>query len=275
MLNRCLVDVTPRLKAGATPAFAGTGETWVLFPWAGGSSMALRKLAAALQGRVVAIELPGRARRSSEPVLTSFEEAVRHVEAALLAHGPSMVGSTFSFFGYSFGGLLSYAVAQRLREGGHPCPRRMVVGATLSPRLVSLRTERWSEMSEEAFIEYIASKGGTPRELLENKQLMAMFLPSLRGDYALLESSRGAVQDEPRPRCAMLGLCGAEDASADPERMLAGWEGRAEGGFELQTFTGGHFFLLKHVAEVAAAMLAFARLEDEPSALAPRSRTCT
>ncbi len=101
--------------------------------------------------------------------------------------------------------------------------------------------------------------GGIPREVLEDKEMMALVLPALRADIAALESCQPNAM---RIACPLTVFGGTEDSRV-PAPHLEAWREVAAGPFRKRLFPGDHFYigprradLLADIAMTLAPMLA-------------------
>jgi medium-chain acyl-[acyl-carrier-protein] hydrolase len=104
--------------------------------------------------------------------------------------------------------------------------------------------------SDEDVIRELRSLNGTPPELLADEELMDLLLPTLRADFAVLETY------EHRPGPPLPVPITAFGGSADPDvppSALAGWRRESAVGTRVQVFPGDHF-LHGAAAEVVAAV---------------------
>ena len=85
--------------------------------------------------------------------------------------------------------------------------------------------------------------GGTPDEVLQNAELMELFLPILRADFTLLETYK--CQPEPPLACPISAYCGTEDTEVSEEEM-ASWQEQTSSTFTLKMIPGNHFFIHSH-----------------------------
>ena len=81
---------------------------------------------------------------------------------------------------------------------------------------------------------------GTPREVLEHKELMALLIPMLRADFAVCHSY-DYVPGEPL-RCPITVLGGTRDEDAPPDE-LDDWYKETTGKCSVQMLEGDHFFI--------------------------------
>ncbi|MFD0345526.1 thioesterase II family protein [Kitasatospora aburaviensis] len=96
------------------------------------------------------------------------------------------------------------------------------------------------KLSDEELFGRVAALGGTDQRVLDDPELRALVLPSLRADHAAIETYRcGPDAVVPQPITALTG-------DADPRASLEevqDWAGHTTGGFEMRVFPGGHFYL--------------------------------
>lgn len=55
---------------------------------------------------------------------------------------------------------------------------------------IRLKSQRRSELSDEDFLRWLSSMGGTPPELLGNPEALQFFLPALKADLHVVENYR-------------------------------------------------------------------------------------
>lgn len=227
----------------------GPAETRLLcFHYAGGNASVFRQWPQQLPWYVeaVAVQLPGRTDRFREP---PYERMGPLVDDLVEAVRP-MLGTPFSFYGVSMGARVAWALAHTLRDRGLPSPRRLFTAASVAPALDDGRWE-W-EGGEEGLEGYIRDMGGTPVEVLEQPELLAGLLPTLRADLTVLSTHGfrpGTPLDVP-----IHAFAGTEDPEAPPERM-ADWAKETRAGFRLTGVPGGHFFNAEGRRQVIRAIV--------------------
>lgn len=207
------------------------------FAYAGGGASAFRMWNKMLPPKIdtYAIQLPGRESRFAEPRLTQFSAAVDAIVAELR---PSL-NQPFAFFGHSLGGLLAFEVTRQLRRLGAPLPVHLFVSASSAAHLI-MRDEHYSQMSDTQFIQSIKKYGGLPDEVLNNAELLELFLPTLRADFSLFETYQ--YIEEPPLDCPITAFGGINDLES-PREKLAAWSTYTTRAFRVQIFAGNHFFL--------------------------------
>jgi medium-chain acyl-[acyl-carrier-protein] hydrolase len=205
------------------------------FTFAGGSAIDFRAWADDYSAdiEVNAVQLPGRGSRFHESPLTRMDQVVDHLIPAIVGQ----IDRPFAFFGHSLGGRLAFAVAQRLKTLASISPRLLAVSASRAPG--SRAAVNVANLSDAAFHMHLLQLGGTPPDVLENRELMDLMTPVLRADFLLHDSFTASPV---RLDCPILACGGTGDRSvvaSDLER----WHDFTGGHFELKLFPGGHFYL--------------------------------
>ena len=213
-------------NAGASPA----RPKMFCFPHAGGGASFYRNWERNLRGLadVRAVQLPGREERFREPRYYSIH---RLADALFEAEeGRGWFDGACILFGHSMGAKIAFEVARRLVLQGRPPALLLVSGSRpvhMPPRKLL------SDLPDEAFDAELRQLAGTPEEILREPDLMRMFRPLLRADFAMDESY---VCDA----CLDVPLC-VFSGDADDEV----WREQTRGAFAAHILPGDHFFLKK------------------------------
>jgi medium-chain acyl-[acyl-carrier-protein] hydrolase len=183
---------------------------------------------------VWSVSLPGHTPGRGEPAFTDVHALVDHLAREL---APSLV-SPYAFFGHSMGALVSFELARKLRSLGGDGPVHMIVSGFRAPHLPDRRpaVHGLPDQDVEARLREL---GGTPDEVLENSELMAVILPVLRADLELCE--RYVFEAGERLTCSMTAFSGSDDSQVTVEEVSA-WRTQTVGSFSLRVFAGSHFF---------------------------------
>jgi medium-chain acyl-[acyl-carrier-protein] hydrolase len=204
------------------------------FPAAGGGAGDYRDWArdCADDVEILAVQLPGRGARMSEAPALDMAWVANRLALAVAGE----LDRPYALFGHSLGGRTAFAVAQRLAALGQPDPRLVAISSARAPGIGGLNT---AALSDSACRLHLKELGGTPPELLDHEEAMALLLPVLRADFALHDDLVAAPE---RLGCALLA-CGGESDRLVAEADLAAWRDHTDGPFALTLFPGGHFYL--------------------------------
>lgn len=181
------------------------------------------------------IQLPGRERRLVEPAITRIEPLIQQLKLNITVH----LNQPFAFFGYSMGSLVAFELTRALRRDYQLHPKHLFVGAYRAPQLP--RTDLpIHQKPDDEFIEELQSFNGTPKEILENNELMTLLMPTLRADFELIETYN--YYDELPLKCPITAFGGLEDVDISREDLEA-WNLQTNNTFNLHMLPGDHFFL--------------------------------
>jgi medium-chain acyl-[acyl-carrier-protein] hydrolase len=206
------------------------------FPYAGGAASVYRVWPDALPYLdVCALQPPGRETRMREEPLTRIEPLVEAVVEAITP----LLDLPFAFFGYSLGAQVAFEAARLLRARGGPLPVRLFLAASPAPHTPHRRPPIHA-LPDAEFRDELRKYQGTPAEILEHQELMALLLPLLRADFSVYETY--AVRDEPPLDIPFSILGGLTDEDA-PRADLEAWREHTTRAFVLRMFPGNHFFI--------------------------------
>ena len=207
------------------------------FPYAGGAASVFRDWSDGLPTdvEVFPVQLPGRGTRLMEPPFSRLPLLVEALSEAL----QPLLDRPFALFGHSLGSLVSFELARQLRRSYQVCPARLFVSAGHAPQIPK-RGRAVHTLPQREFGEELRRLSGTPDELLDCHELMAIALPSLRADFALYESY--GYLPEPPLDCPISSFGGLSDLSVTRNDLEA-WREQSSISFSIRMFPGSHFFL--------------------------------
>lgn len=208
------------------------------FPWAGGGASAFRRFAVHFPEtvEVLVVQYPGREDRFHEKRLHRMDLIVKHVLDDVI----HLFDRPIVFFGHSMGALVAYEMAQAVKAKLGREPRMLIVSGSGSPSTEGMYERCPNTASEEEFIADIRRLGGTPREILENPQMMRALLPVLRADYEVLDTY--VCRPTMPLSCTLVACAGDKDTSVSRETMEA-WFRYTTGPCKQHWFNGDHFYL--------------------------------
>jgi medium-chain acyl-[acyl-carrier-protein] hydrolase len=221
------------------------------FHFAGGDASLFRLWTTQLPPsiEVCPIELPGRATRRAEEPITRFPELLEKL--AGMAR-PFLKQLPFAFFGHSFGGITAFELTRWLRRHGGPLPVRLFLSACPALHVRQRPAPSISHLSDEEFLEQIATRFGAPHEVLASDEVRDTVLPALRADLLVAESYRYVHE---APLDVPISSFGAwEDPEVSPAEAEA-WRQQTTGDFRVRMFPGNHFFLAAERKRLHQALL--------------------
>lgn len=220
------------------------------FHYAGGSAAAFREWPAGLSSddELLATELPGRGSRYGEDLLRDLGKAAQMAFNEIAAY----LDRPCYFFGHSNGALLAYELACRLHAAGKAAPVHLFVSACGAPHL-DRHQHAHSLLPDKQLVERLVEFEGIPSQVLENAELMRLFLPILRADFAMAENY--VYSQRPPLECPITVFGGIDDKTVSPESLHA-WRTHTRGPFGQRMFAGSHFYLRTASRELLAEVVA-------------------
>ena len=206
------------------------------FPYAGGGTATYRSWPAGLPDSIelCPIQLPGREYRLKEPLYSHPPDLIEALGEALRPYADI----PFALFGHSMGALLAFESARLFRREGLPLPLHLIVSGSKAPQIH--RLERTYDLPDEEFLKDLRSLNGTPKEVFDHPELMAMVLPVLRADFQIVQTY--VYSPEPPLNCPISAFGGLEDMEVSYEELDA-WREQTVASFSIRMLEGDHFFL--------------------------------
>lgn len=213
------------------------------FPHAGGAASAYYTWGAALpEVEVVAVQLPGREGRMSEPLIVDSSVLISRLADAL----EPKLDRPYVFFGHSMGSLLAYEVARELLRRGRRMPAHLYVSGRRSPLIPVTEPQMHRLPDRELAAELSRRFEGMPAAIADDPELLALFIPFIRADMTLLESH--VFHPQPVLDIPMTAFGGTSDPQTTPDQ-LAAWQALSSTPIAVRNFPGGHFYLHQHRAD--------------------------
>jgi len=244
-----LLNASPSDRWFRRPLAPATGRLRLLcFPPAGSGANFYRQwshlMPAAIE--VLAVQYPGREDRIAEPLCESLASLVDGIAQAAM----TLREKPLALFGHSMGAAVAHETAKRLEAAGIRIEHLFVSGRPPPHRQRSKAIHR---RDDDGVLAEIARLGGTPSAVLENAELRALLLPSIRADFHLIETYEGGLV--PALRAPVSAFIGTADTEVGQQEAVQ-WADVTGGAFDLTCYEGGHFYLVDRPAPLIRALTA-------------------
>lgn len=234
----------------ATPREARAGANAQLklycIPYAGGGGRSFDGWQDALDPavRMMTVELPGRGRNLAAAPHTSIGAFIEALAAAILADAGGM---PFALYGHSMGALIAFELTRFLQWRKLRAPLKLIVSGCRSPR--TERSSRLHLLGNDELIEELRQYNGTPPEVLAHHELMELMLPTIRADFAIVETY--SYRSGPTLNLPIAVFAGTGDAYVS---TIDGWAAETSAASTIHWFEGGHFFFKEQHEAVLGAI---------------------
>jgi medium-chain acyl-[acyl-carrier-protein] hydrolase len=145
----------------------------------------------------------------------------------------------YAIFGYSMGALVAFELSQLLSSEYNLTPLDLFVAARHAPQIPNPKLPIYN-LPEAEFIQELRSFDATPDAVLENRELMELFLPIIRADFAVLDTYR--YTSDRTLNCPITVFGGLQDQKVSYADLTA-WKTQTSNTFSLQMVDGNHFFI--------------------------------
>jgi surfactin synthase thioesterase subunit len=209
----------------------------ICLPYAGGGTSAFHEWPAGLGAHVNvwAARLPGRENRLAE---APHDDAAALV-SALTPAVSALTTQPYAVFGHSMGALIGYELVRRLRDIGRPEPVALFGSGNNAPHRLG-DSARLHLLPDDEFVAALRGYGATPAIFLDRPELLEMFLPMIRADFAVAETYRH--RPGRRLTCPVVVCRGTDDVDVS-DAGCRSWGELTTGRCAQYSFPGGHFFV--------------------------------
>lgn len=218
------------------------------FPYAGGSARVYNSWKQYFPDdfEIIPVEMKGRGARFGEKQCASVEEMV---EDALQQIRHQIEEGVYAFFGHSMGAIVAHELTFRILEEDLPGPIHLFLSGREAPHVSKERSEEEKTylLPDDRFKEKLHDMGGTPKEILENPELMDIFTPILRQDFKSCDLYQHKERDF-QLNCGITVLTGMEEDLI--EEQINGWQKYTNKKIDTKRFPGDHFFIFDHTLHI-------------------------
>ena len=156
------------------------------------------------------------------------------------------------------GTKIVYELALKLKENGFPIPAGLIISAGRAP--CYKEPNPIYHLDDEGFIEGLRRYDGTPNEILDNKDLISIFLPTLRADFIIDEDYQDI--EGKKVDSNILGLMGDIDEEMKLEELLK-WQDYTTKDFSYKYIEGKHMFVNTSSESVIKAIKEFVGSDED------------
>ena len=215
-----------------------------LFPYAGSGPSAFYQWPKYLNDYVelVCLNLPGRGARLSETSYTSMNQIIENAKHEI----DTLLDKPFIFIGYSLGAKIAYELLLNLHQRNLPLPAHWITIASPSPHLPR-QSDPIHQLDDKDFLFALTKYAGIPEEILSDNEWMEMLMPSLKGDFSILENTQPVTKTTWSIPISILG--GEYDQQIDTEELKK-WSELFPNIHLYRLFPGNHFFIKEFEKQV-------------------------
>ncbi|EEL19433.1 thioesterase [Bacillus toyonensis] len=190
----------------------------------------------------IPIEYSGRGSRIGETLFANLNEMVDDVYKQILIHINEC--EKYSIFGHSFGGLVAFEL---IRNFDFFTPEHVFISGMGAPHKRKSHSF-FHLLPDDQFIEKIKHMNGTPSAVLENKELMDLFLPILRADFKMNNEYQYNTESS-RIKEDLSIIFGNKDHIIDRNNILS-WRDLTDGDCDFFEIDGDHFYVNRNYSDV-------------------------
>jgi medium-chain acyl-[acyl-carrier-protein] hydrolase len=181
---------------------------------------------------ISAVQLSGRETRFKEVAFSNMDLLIPELLTGIL---PYIKDVPFAVFGHSVGALIAFEFVRQLYQNNFPVPEHLIVSGRRAPHIPLDKILHLQPDS--ALIEELRLIGGTSDLILDDPELMSLFLPIVRADFTINETYQ--VGDAFSVNCPILAIGGYDDPLVN-QVFLEQWRQYTTGEFETLMLSGGH-----------------------------------
>ncbi len=247
------------LQSTLKPAFEDRPERWLpsglsrpsatwtmfCFPFAGGSAQYYWPWNKVLPQwiELCPLQPPGHGERLREPAYNSIYKLAEAAAAAIASR--TKRGRKIAIFGHSLGALSAFETCHCLSDMGISIDY-LIVSGKAAPH-IPWRRKPIHDKTTDVVVQELKHYNGVPLEVINNSELLEVFLPTIRADFQMVETyqcQHASPLDMPTLVCY-----GMEDVSLW-RNDLREWTQHTPPPLDLVSFPGQHFYLTQQRLQV-------------------------
>lgn len=210
-----------------------------MFPFGGGNETSYQKFEQYLDANIKMIngEAPGKGRRIKEPLLKNMYL----IADAYFEQFKDHFSGNFAFYAHSMGAYIGNLVIQRMVEEKLPLPKHFFVTSKIAPS--RNYNKKRSIYTNEQFVRHLKDLKGMPDAILENDELLNIFLPIIRSDFDAIDQYKYRARE--KYPVDMTVICGTKEDV--PDDQLTDWSRETSANFHFERWEGHHFWIFDHL----------------------------
>ena len=216
-----------------------------VFPYAGGSIAAMKRLTDLIDKRidVITVEYPGRGTRAKEPFAASFPDLLE--DAFAQSRNLRDESVPYAVFGYSMGSILAYEIVAKRAIPGDL--KHLFIAAEVSPKARCLELRKIENPTDVRILDRARQLGGLDERLLANRRFADIYIKPMLSDYRLFFEYRFTDRSDRIKTDATFFYCERDTAYSD----VCQWRELIEGNYSFHEMGVNHFFINQHYEEMA------------------------
>ena len=226
------------------------------FHHAGGSASVFKRLADLSPPwlEVCAVQLPGRENLDGQP----FADHITHLIPGICEAEESLAQLPTIVLGHSLGAFIAFEyVKQHEQTATHLT--KLVCLASRAPHLNDTR-KNLHQLDDAALVQKLIEFEGTPSQVLQDADLLKLFLPRIRADFKLTETYLPI--DLTPIEAGIVSIAALEDSIVPPDHAYE-WNGYSNSSFDYFECPGSHFFLHDNLPDTASKIFSVAHASAE------------
>lgn len=189
------------------------------------------------------IAYPGRGHRVSEKPILDIDIMLQ----TIFDECKKVITKDFAIFGHSMGSIIAYGLAKKLEQSKF-IAKCLFVSAAAAPTRYINETNTLSLLPDDKFVQILVERySAIPEKVLQDKELMKMFIKIMRTDISLEEQyiKKSNIKNC-TPISSDIVAFGGLDDSEVTESTLETWNPLTTGKFSKTMFPGAHFYLKEY-----------------------------
>jgi surfactin synthase thioesterase subunit len=155
---------------------------------------------------------------------------------------PAHLDKPYILFGHSLGSLVAFELMNQIKQLGYALPKHFIASGSKGPHKNSTKKPIY-HLPHDEFIHELEKLNGTPKAILENKELLEFFVPLLKADFEIAHTY--SYLDKAKFNCPITVLGGENDTIAPPS-SLRSWGDFFTVPAKISILFGDHFFINSH-----------------------------